>query len=197
MKLHIKNMVSDRCKMLVKAELKKLRLHYILVDLGEVELMETLTAEQLAQLNDELQKSGLSLINDHKSILIEQIKNTIIELVHYTDKQIKINFSDFLSQKLNYDYTYLANLFSENQGISIEHFLLTHRIEKVKELLVYDEMNITEIAYKLHFSSTAHLSNQFKKMTGLTPSGYKHLKLKRRTPLENVWNNLILNELSR
>ena len=186
MKLHIKNMVSDRCKMLVKAELKKLRLHYILVDLGEVELMETLTAEQLAQLNDELQKSGLSLINDHKSILIEQIKNTIIELVHYTDKQIKINFSDFLSQKLNYDYTYLANLFSENQGISIEHFLLTHRIEKVKELLVYDEMNITEIAYKLHFSSTAHLSNQFKKMTGLTPSSYKHLKLKRRTPLENV-----------
>jgi AraC-like DNA-binding protein len=179
-------MVSDRCKMLVKAELEKLRLHYIWVDLGEVELMETLTAEQLAQLNDELQKSGLSLINDHKSILIEQIKNTIIELVHYTDKQIKINFSDFLSKKLNYDYTYLANLFSENQGISIEHFLLTHRIEKVKELLVYDEMNITEIAYKLHFSSTAHLSNQFKKMTGLTPSGYKHLKLKRRTPLENV-----------
>jgi AraC-like DNA-binding protein len=106
--------------------------------------------------------------------------------VHYTDKQIKINFSDYLSEKLNYDYTYLANLFSENQGVSIEHFLLTHRIEKVKELLVYDEMNISEIAYKLHFSSTAHLSNQFKKMTGLTPSDYKHLKLKRRTPLENV-----------
>jgi AraC-like DNA-binding protein len=179
-------MVSDRCKTLVKTELEKLGFHYILVDLGEAEITENLSAEQLKQLDDELVKSGLSLISDHKSILIEQIKNTVIELVHYTDEQIKINFSDYLSEKLNYDYTYLANLFSENQGVSIEHFLLTHRIEKVKELLVYDEMNISEIAYKLHFSSTAHLSNQFKKMTGLTPSDYKHLKLKRRTPLENV-----------
>jgi AraC-like DNA-binding protein len=179
-------MVSDRCKMLVKSVLEKFELHYILVNLGEAEILETLSAEQLEQLNYELLKSGLSLICDHKSILIEQIKNTIIELVHYTEKQIKTNFSDYLSEKLNYDYTYLANLFSENQGISIEHFLLTHRIEKVKELLVYDEMNITEIADKLHFSSAAHLSNQFKKMTGLTPSSYKHLKLNRRTPLENV-----------
>lgn len=186
MRLHIKNMVSDRCKTLVKTELEKLGFHYILVDLGEAEITENLSTEQLKQLNDELVKSGLSLISDHKSILIEQIKNTVIELVHYTDEQIKINFSDYLSEKLNYDYTYLANLFSENQGVSIERYLLTHRIEKVKELLVYDEMNITEIAYKLHFSSTAHLSNQFKKMTGLTPSDYKHLKRNRRTPLENV-----------
>jgi len=186
MKLHIKNMVSDRCKMLVKSELEKLELHYAAVDLGEVEIMETLSAEQLKQLNDELLKWGLSLISDHKAMLIEQIKNTVIELVHYTDQQIKINFSDYLSEKLKYDYTYLANLFSESQGVSIEHFLLTHRMEKVKELLVYGEMNITEIAYKLHFSSTAHLSNQFKKMTGLTPSDYKHLKLRQRTPLENV-----------
>lgn len=186
MKLHIKNMVSDRCKTLVKTELEKLGFHYILVDLGEVEIVEDLSTEQLKQLDDELLQSGLSLISDHKSILIEQIKNTVIELVHYTDEQIKINFSDYLSEKLNYDYTYLANLFSEHQGVNIEHFLLTHRIEKVKELLVYDEMNISEIAYKLHFSSTAHLSNQFKKMTGLTPSDYKRLKLKLRTPLENV-----------
>jgi len=186
MKLHIKNMVSDRCKTLVKTELEKLGLQYVIVDLGEAEIMETPSAEQLNQLNDDLKKSGLSLISDHKSVLVEQIKNTVIELVHYTDKQIKINFSDYLSEKLKYNYTYLANLFSENQGISIERFLLTHRIEKVKELLLYDEMNISEIAYKLHFSSTAHLSNQFKKMTGLTPSDYKHLKLKPRTPLENV-----------
>jgi AraC-like DNA-binding protein len=186
MKLHIKNMVSDRCKMIVKAELEKLGLHYAIVDLGEVEIVEPSSPEQLSQLNDELLKSGLSLISDHKSILIEQIKNTIIELVHYTDKQIKTNFSDFLSEKLKYDYTYLANIFSENQGISIEHFLLSHRIEKAKELLVYDELNITEIADKLHFSSTAHLSNQFKRMTGLTPSSYKQLKLNRRTPLDNV-----------
>ncbi len=186
MKLHIKNMVSDRCKMLVKSEIEKLELHYILVALGEVEIMETPSPEQLTQLNDELLKSGLSIISDHNSILIEQIKNTIIELVHYTEKQIKINFSVYLSEKLKYDYTYLANIFSENQGISIEHFLLTHRIEKVKELLLYDEMNISEIAYTLHFSSTAHLSNQFKKLTGLTPSTYKRLKLNRRTSLENV-----------
>lgn len=186
MKLHIKNMVSDRCKTLVKNELEKHGLHYLIVDLGEAEIMETPSVEQLNQLNNELKKSGLSLISDHKTIIIEQIKNTVIELVHYTDKQIKINFSDYLSEKLKYDYTYLANLFSENQGVSIEHFLLTHRIEKVKELLVYGELNITEIAYKLHFSSTAHLSNQFKKMTGLTPSDYKRLTLNRRTPLENV-----------
>jgi len=186
MKLHIKNMVSDRCKMLVKSVLEKFELHYIFVSLGEVELMETLSPEQLTQLNDELLKSGLSLISDHKSILVEQIKNIIIELVHYTEQQIKINFSVYLSEKLKYDYTYLANIFSENQGISIEHFLLTHRIEKVKELLLYDEMNISEIAYTLHFSSTAHLSNQFKKMTGLTPSTYKNLKLNQRTSLESV-----------
>ena len=186
MKLHIKNMVSDRCKMLVKSALEKQRLHYILLGLGEVEIMETLSTAQLVQLNVELNKSGLGLIDDHKSILIEKIKNTIIELIHYSGKQLKTNFSDYLSEKLNYDYTYMANLFSENQGISIERFLLSHRIEKVKELIVYDEMNISEIADRLHFSSTAHLSNQFKKMTGLSPSSYKNLKLNRRTPLENV-----------
>lgn len=189
MKLHIKNMVSDRCKVLVKSALEKLKIHYILTGLGEVETMETLSAEQLGYLNNELRKSGLGLIDDHKSILIEKIKNTIIELIHYSEKQLKTNFSDYLSEKLNYNYTYMANVFSENQGISIERFLLSHRIEKVKELLVYGEMNITEIADKLHFSSTAHLSNQFKKMTGLTPSSYKNLRLKRRTPLENVQGN--------
>lgn len=179
-------MVSDRCKSLVKTELEKLKLHYLQVNLGEVEIKETLTPEQLTQLNSELLKSGLSLINDHKSIIVEQIKNTVIELIHHTEGQIKTNFSDYLSQKLNHDYTYLANLFSENQGMTIEHFLLSHRIEKVKELLGYNEMNITEIAFKLHFSSSAHLSNQFKKMTGLTPSDYKHLKLQERTSLENI-----------
>jgi AraC-type DNA-binding domain-containing proteins len=115
-----------------------------------------------------------------------RIKNIIVELVHYSDKRLEINFSDYLSGKLNYNYTYLANLFSKNQGTTIEHFFLTHKIERVKELLVYDELNLTEIAYKMHYSSVAHLSNQFKKMTGLTPSHYKHLKQKRRKPLENV-----------
>ncbi|MHB9143175.1 MAG: helix-turn-helix domain-containing protein, partial [Paludibacter sp.] len=109
-----------------------------------------------------------------------------IELVHYSEKQLKINFSDYLSQKLDYDYTYLANLFSEHQGITIEHFFLSHKIERVKELLIYDELNITEIADRMHYSSVGHLSNQFKKMTGLTPSHYKQLKVKKRKPLEKV-----------
>jgi AraC-like DNA-binding protein len=106
--------------------------------------------------------------------------------VHYTEEQIKVNLSDYLSEKLNYDYTYLANLFSEVKGITIEKFYLTHKIEKVKELIVYDELNLTEIAYKMHYSSVAHLSNQFKKFTGLTPSHFKKLKNKRRDTLEDV-----------
>ena len=186
MKLHIKNMVSDRCKMLVKSELEKLECHCIFIGLGEVEIEETLSPEQQLQLNNEFKESGLSLIDDRKSILSESVKNTIIELVHYSKKQLKNNFSNYLSEKLNYDYTYLANLFKETQGTTIEHFMLTHKIEHIKELLVYDELNITEIADRMHYSSVAHLSNQFKKMTGLTPSNYKHLKLNRRTPLENV-----------
>ena len=185
MKLHIRNMVSNRCKMVVKSELEKLGLHYIFLELGEVEIMESLSVEQQAQLNNGLKESGLSLIDDKKSILIERIKNIIIELVHYSEEQLKINLSDYLSEKLNYDYTYLANLFKENQGTTIEHFLLTHKIERVKEFLVYDELNITEISYRMNYSSVAHLSNQFKKITGLTPTRYKHLKLKRK-PLDNV-----------
>jgi AraC-like DNA-binding protein len=178
-------MVSNRCKMVVKSELEKLGLHYIFLELGEVEIMESLSVEQQAQLNNGLKESGLSLIDDKKSILIERIKNIIIELVHYSEEQLKIKLSDYLSEKLNYDYTYLANLFKENQGTTIEHFLLTHKIERVKEFLVYDELNITEISYRMNYSSVAHLSNQFKKITGLTPTRYKHLKLKRK-PLDNV-----------
>jgi AraC-like DNA-binding protein len=172
--------------MIVKSEFEKLGLHYIMVELGEAEIMEYLSEEQQNQLNINLKKSGFEIMDDTRSILVEKIKNSIIELVHYSDKQLKINLSDYLSEKLDYNYTYLANLFSENQGTSIEHFSLAHKIERVKELLVYDELNITEIAYKLHYSSVSHLSNQFKKMTGLTPSHYKRLKNKRRKPLENV-----------
>jgi AraC-like DNA-binding protein len=186
MELHIKNMVSNRCKMIVKAELEKLGLHFKNLNLGEVEITDDLSEENNNQLNINLKKSGLALIEDKKDILIENIKNIIIELVHYSENHLKINLSDYISQKLNYDYTYLANLFSEHQGISIEHFFLSHKIERVKELLIYDELNVTEIADRMHYSSTAHLSNQFKKMTGLTPSHYKHLKVKKRKPLEKV-----------
>lgn len=186
MDLHIKNMVSNRCKMIVKSELEKLGLHFKNLNFGEVEITEEFPEENKNQLNISLKKSGLALIDDKKDVLVEKIKNIIIELVHYSEKQLKINLSDYLSEKLNYDYTYLANLFSEHQGITIEHFFLNHKIERVKELLIYDELNITEIADRMHYSSVAHLSNQFKKMTGLTPSHYKHLKVKKRTPLERV-----------
>ena len=186
MKIYIKNMVCIRCKMVVKSELEKLGLHYISVDLGETEIMEEISPEQLTHLSIALKKTGLELMDDKRSILVEKIKTIIIELVHYADEQIKINLSDYLSEKLNHNYTYLANLFSEVKGTTIEQFYLAHKIEKVKELLVYDELNLTEIAWKMHYSSVAHLSNQFKKMTGLTPTHFKNLKNKRRSTLGNV-----------
>jgi YesN/AraC family two-component response regulator len=179
-------MVSIRCKMLVKSELEKLGLHITAVELGEAEIREEISADQLESLDIALRKTGLELINDRNTILVEKIKTIIIELVHYTDEQIKTNLSDYLTEKLNHNYTYLSNLFSEVKGTTIEKYYLNHKIEKVKELLVYDELNLTEIAYKLHYSSVAHLSNQFKKMTGLTPSHFKNLKNIKRTALGNV-----------
>lgn len=181
-------MVSNRCKMAVKEELKKLGLHFIVVDLGEVEIMENITEEQRASLKTALLTSGLELMDDKKSVLIEKIKSTIIEMVHHSDEVIKTNFSDFLSDKLHYDYTYLSNLFSEVQGTTIEQFIISHKIERIKELIIYDELNITEIAFKMNYSSVAHLSNQFKKATGLSPSHFKQLKDKRRSPIEDIGN---------
>jgi len=172
--------------MVVKSELSKLGLHYIIVDLGEAEVKEDITDKQFEELRIALLKSGLELMNDKKAILVEKIKTIIIELVHYTDDQIKVNLSDFICEKLHHNYTYLANLFSEVKGTTIEKFYLAHKIEKVKELIVYDELNLTEIADIMHYSSVAHLSNQFKKMTGLTPSHFKLLKHKRRQALGNV-----------
>jgi len=172
--------------MVVKAELEKLSLPYLDVKIGEAEMISDMSTEKMKQLDFALRKSGLLLMDNKKSIIVEKIKNAIIELVHYSDKQIKVNLSEYLSDKLNYDYTYLSNLFSEVKGITIEKFYLTHKIEKVKELIVYDELNLTEIAYKMHYSSVAHLSNQFKKFTGLTPSHFKKLKNKRRSTLEDV-----------
>jgi len=179
-------MVSIRCKMVVKSELDKLGLHYSVVNLGEVNIYETITEEQRSILKAALLKTGLELMDDKKAMLVEKIKNIIIEMVHYSEEVPKTNFSDFLSLKLNYDYTYLANLFSEVTGITVEHYIINHKIERVKELLIYDELNLTEISYKLNYSSVAHLSNQFKKVTGLTPSFFKKLKDKRRNSLEDV-----------
>ena len=186
MKLYIKNMVCIRCKMVVKDELAKLGLHYVTVELGEAEVLEEFTDGQRDLFRTALLKSGLELMDDKKSVLIEKIKNVIIDLVHYSEEPLTINFSEFLSQQLKHDYTYLANLFSEVQGTTIEKFYIAHKIERVKELLVYNELNLTEIAYQMHYSSVAHLSTQFKKVTGLTPSHFKQLREKRRSMLEDV-----------
>lgn len=186
MKLYIKYMVSLRCKMVVKEELKKLGLRYLVVDLGMVEIMEDLTQKQREELRENLLRSGLELLDSKKSILIEKIKNVITEMIHYSDEFPQVNYSEYISKKLGYDYTYMANTFSEVKGITIQQFIIIHKIERVKELLLYDELNLTEISYKLHYSSVAHLSNQFKKITGLSPSFYRHLKQKRKGNLENV-----------
>lgn len=181
-------MVSNRCKLTVKEELKKLGLHFVIIQLGEVEVMENLSQEQRTELKTALLESGLDLMDDKRSVLVEKIKTAIIEMVHHSDENLKINFSDYLSKKLNHNYTYLANLFSEIQGITIEHFMIAHKVERIKELIMYDELNITEIAWKLNYSSVAHLSNQFKKVTGLSPSHFKQLKDKRRLPIEEIGN---------
>ena len=186
LKLYIKYMVSTRCKMAVKDALRELGLHFILVDLGEVDIMENISIAQRDRLKVALLDSGLELMDDKRAVLIEKIKNAIVEMVHHTDEIIKINFSDYLSEKLNHDYTYLANLFSEVQGTTIEQFIISHKIERIKELIIYDELNITEIAWKMNYSSVAHLSNQFKKVTGLSPSHFKLLKDKRRNPIEEI-----------
>ncbi len=179
-------MVCIRCKMVVKDELNKLGLTYGQVELGEVEVIDTPTELQIAMFKNQLVKFGLELIDDHKSILIKKIKDVIVEMVHYTEEIPKVNFSVFLSEKLQYDYTYLANLFSVVMGTTIEHFLIMHKIERVKELLVYEHLTLTEIAYRMHYSSVAHLANQFKKTTGFTTTQFKNLKSKQLRDLDTL-----------
>lgn len=179
-------MVSLRCKMLVRETLVSLNIKYFSIELGLVETDQDISEEQQVKLTEILKKSGLIVLDDKRSILIEKIKTAVVEMVHYTDQPPIQNFSDYLSEKLGYDYTYLANTFSEVKGITIQHFIILHKIEKVKELLLYDELNLTEISHKLNYSSAAHLSAQFKKITGLTPSYYKELGQKRKVNLEDL-----------
>jgi AraC-like DNA-binding protein len=179
-------MVSERCKAAVKEELKKQGLHFVFVDLGEVEIMEELTNDEREVLKAALNITGLEIMDDQRAMLIEKIKVIIIEMIHHSDEAIKVNLSSHLSEKLKHSYTYLANLFSEVQGITIEQFLISHKIERIKELIIYDELNITEIAWKMNYSSVAHLCNQFKKMTGLTPMHFRNLKERVRKPLEEI-----------
>lgn len=186
MVLYIKNMVSQRCILRVSEELANLNLDFGKIDLGVVQLLKKITTTQRERLKENLLGTGLELLEDKRSILVEKIKNVIIELIHYTDALPKNNYSDYISEKVGYDYTYLSNLFSEAKGIDIQHFIINHKIERVKELLQYKELNLTEISNKLHYSSVSHLSNQFKKVTGLSPSTYKHQSRKRGTTLENM-----------
>lgn len=172
--------------MMVQDELEKLGLRYTMIDLGVAELLTDITQQQHDELKINLLRSGLELLDDKRSILIEKIKNVVIEMIHHSDGLPLTNYSEYISAKLDYDYTYLANIFSEVKGITIQQFIILNKIEKVKELLLYDELNLTEIAYKLHYSSVGHLSNQFKKVTGLSPSFYKKMRYKRSGNLENV-----------
>ena len=174
--------------MVVKEAFKKLGLHYTTINLGEVSVLENITAKQRQQLKVILYKSKLELMDDKKAILIERIKCVIVEMVHYSEELPKTNFSAFLSKKLDHDYTYLANQFSRVQGISIQQFIILHKIERIKELISYDEMSIKEIAYKLNYSSVGHLSNQFKKITGLSPIHFKQLKDNKRSLIEEIGN---------
>ncbi|WP_228379036.1 helix-turn-helix domain-containing protein [Chryseobacterium piperi] len=186
MKLYIKYMVSLRCKLAVNQELNDLGLKHAVVELGTVELLEEITETQRDILRQRLKKLGLELLDDRKAILIEKIKNAITEMIHYSEELPKENYSDYLSDKLGYDYTYLSNTFSEVKGITIQQFIILNKIERVKELILYDELNLTEISYKLNYSSVAHLSKQFKKVTGLPPSYYKQLQKNRSNNLEDL-----------
>ncbi len=179
-------MVSARCKMVVKDALKAMGLHFVMVELGEVDIMENITTAQRAQLCLELKDAGLELMEDKRAILLEKIKLAIIDIVHHREEDTKLNFSHYLSEKLDYDYTHLANIFSEASGTTIEQYMIAQKIERIKELITYGELNITEIAWKMNYSSVAHLSNQFKKVTGLSPSHFRNLKIKKRNMIEEI-----------
>jgi AraC-like DNA-binding protein len=172
--------------MVVKAALKDLAIPYLSVDLGTIKLSGNPTAEQREALRIALLRSGLELLDDPKAILIEKIKCVIIEMIHYDEDLPQVCYSDYISEQLGYDYTYLSNMFSEVKGSTIQHFIIQHKIERVKELLLYNEYNLTQISYMLHYSSVAHLSNQFKKVTGLSPTYFKKLKKKRMVNLEDI-----------
>lgn len=186
MNIFIKHMVSQRCKLKVKEELNNLGIDYLSIDLGIVELTDNLSPEQYEQLKQNLLSSGLQLIEDKKMILVERIKNIIIKMIHESEELPKVNYSDYISERLDYDYTYLSNIFAEVKGVTIQQYIINNKIERVKELLLYDELNLTEISYRLHYSSVAHLSNQFRKITGISPSYFKKLKLNRNGNLENL-----------
>ena len=186
MKLYVKFMVSLRCKLMVKDALNKIGIPFLKINLGEIEISNPISEQDTEQLKKVLLECGLELMDDKKAILIEKIKHVVIEMVHYSDTIPRMKFSNYLSETLKFDYTYLSNLFSENQGMTIEHFIILHKVERVKELIIYDEKNISEIASMLHYSSVSHLSSQFKKITGLTPTFFKTIVAQKRKSLDKI-----------
>nr|WP_235832063.1 AraC family transcriptional regulator [Flavobacterium ranwuense] len=186
MKLHIKNMVCNRCIMVVKSELEKFGLHAISVELGEVEISEDLNKRKEQELNEKLVALGFEIIDDKKSRVVEKVKNLIVELVHFKDNRFKTNLSDYIVAAIGQDYSYISNLFSLQEITTIEQYYILQKIERVKELIVYDEFSLNEIAFQLNYSSASHLSKQFKKVTGLTPTFFKNLKEQKRHPLDNL-----------
>ena len=186
LKFYVKNMVSNRCKSQLSQILEDMGIPHQNVELGSVEILKDLSLIQELDFKSKLKNTGLELMDDHKTILCEKIKLVIIDMIHYSDDNIKVNFSDYLSEKLNHNYTYLSNVFRSITGMTIQQFIIINKIERIKELLLYGEMNLSEISYKLNYSSIAHLSNQFKKITGITPSSYKNTELSLRIPLEEI-----------
>lgn len=184
MKFHIKYMLCQRCIDKVEEALTACNLHGATISMGEIEFAKPISEEQQNLLRNQVLKLGMELIDDKKAAVIEQIKTVINDLIDKSEDELKTNLSDYLSDKLNYNYTYLANLFSEYEGVTIAHFVQVRKIEKVKELMLYFDLNLTEISYKMHYSSVAHLSNQFKKVTGMTPSQFKSLIAKRKVNLD-------------
>lgn len=187
MKLSIKNMVCNRCIMVVRQELERMNLIPNRIQLGEVELKEELSDLQINHLRDQLAEKGFELLDDRKTMIVEKVKNIIVEVIHGADEvDLKINFSNLIRQKLHIDYNYVSTLFSNTEGVTIEQYIILQRIERAKELLVYNELTLSEISYKLGYSSVQHLSTQFKKVTGLTPSHFKSIKENKRKSLDQL-----------
>jgi len=184
--IQVRNMESDRCIATVKSELNKLGLRYKRVELGEIELIENISAKKILLIDNALRPTGLELMKDKNAQLVENIKVSISQLINLSEELPKPKTSEFISKKVNSDYSYLSNIFSSIQGISIEKYIIIRKVERIKELLVYGKLSLVDIAFKLHYSSVAHLSNQFKKVTGLTPSFFKILRKKKDSNSQNV-----------
>ena len=184
--LIIKNMVCPRCIESVRQVFQELEIEVIKIQLGTVSISQKLNPKQNNLLHSKLAEKGFELLDDKNTKLINEIKSIVIHEIHYQKENTLVNFSELISSKLNYDYTYLSRLFSATEGRTIEHFILAQKIEKVKELLTYDELTLSEIAFQMHYSSSAHLSAQFKKITGMSPSAFKKLQNQKRQFLDNV-----------